>query len=217
MRRLLTIVLCAGLFSLGSAQGGGSAGFFNGKDLTGWQGNPELWSVKDGAIVGSTFPDGLKGNTFLSSKDNYKDFELKFQVRLLDGNGNSGVQIRSKLVDEKKFVVRGPQVDMARSYWGSLYGEGYSQDKGFGGGGMMKGADPNIVKEVVKDNGDFVEYYVRCVGNHVTIKINGATTVDDDFKLPEEGVIAWQLHAGKAMEVTFRNIQFKDLSSAKQN
>jgi hypothetical protein len=33
--------------------------------------------------------------------------------------------------------------------------------------------------------------------------------VDEDFpKLPEEGIIAWQLHAGPAMEVTFRRIRF---------
>ena len=27
---------------------------FNGKNLTGWEGNPKLWSVKDGAITGQT-------------------------------------------------------------------------------------------------------------------------------------------------------------------
>ena len=48
----------------------------------------------------------------------------------------------------------------------------------------------------------------------MTIKINGATSVDGDFpKMPDEGIIAWQLHAGfKSMEVTFKDIQFKDLS-----
>mgnify|MGYP003327852569 CR=1 FL=1 len=27
---------------------------FNGKDLDGWDGNPDFWSVKDGAITGQT-------------------------------------------------------------------------------------------------------------------------------------------------------------------
>ena len=27
---------------------------FNGKDLTGWEGDPRLWSVKDGNIVGQS-------------------------------------------------------------------------------------------------------------------------------------------------------------------
>ena len=39
---------------------------FNGKDLSGWDGNPELWSVKDGVIVGQTAgPEQLKYNQFL--------------------------------------------------------------------------------------------------------------------------------------------------------
>src|SRR5206468_3899612 len=56
------------------------------------------------------------------------------------------------------------------------------------------------------------------VGKHVTIKINGETSVDDDFpKMPDEGIIAWQLHAGfKSMEVIFKDIKFKDLSAKKE-
>ena len=63
---------------------------------------------------------------------------------------------------------------------------------------------------------DFNNYYIRCVGKHVTIKINGETTVDDDFaKMPEEGIIAFQLHAGGPMEVTFSHIEFKELNGKK--
>jgi hypothetical protein len=149
-------------------------------------------------------PDGLKFNTFLCSKKKYGDFELKFQVRLKGRGANSGVQVRSKIIDEKKFAVGGPQCDMGQQYWGSLYGEHF--------GGMMKAADPNLVKRVLK-NEDFNDYYIKCVGKHVTIKLNGETTVDDDFaKMPEDGIIAWQLHAGGPMEAAFRNIQFTDLS-----
>jgi hypothetical protein len=47
----------------------------------------------------------------------------------------------------------------------------------------------------------------------VTIKLNAHTTVDDEFsQLPEEGVIAWQVHGGEPMTVTFRNIEFRELS-----
>ena len=51
------------------------------------------------------------------------------------------------------------------------------------------------------------------VGKHVTIKLNGETTVDGDFaKAPDTGIIALQLHSGGPMEVIFKNIQFKELS-----
>jgi hypothetical protein len=189
------------------ASAGEPGGFFSGKDLSGWEGNEKLWSVKDGALVGSTEPKGIKGNTFLCSKRKYGDFELKFQVRLLGKTANSGVQIRSKLVDAEKFVVHGPQCDMGQQYWGSLYGEGI--------GGMMKASPPDVVKRVLKAD-DFNDYYIKCVGKHVTIKLNGETTVDADFEQMEpEGIIAWQLHAGGPMEVTFRNIQFRELKNAK--
>lgn len=203
MRRLPAIVLCAGLVGLGAAQAGGGSSFFNGKDLSGWEGKPELWSVKDGAVVGSTFPDGIKANTFLVSKQTYTDFELRFQVRLLEGKGNSGIQFRSKVVDEKGFVVAGPQADIGAGYWGSLYGERF--------GGMMKQSPPDKVKSVVHPT-EFNDYSIRCVGQHVTIKVNGETMVDDDFeKLPPEGIIAFQAHAGGPMEVTYKDIRFTDL------
>ena len=100
-----------------------AAEFFNGKDLQGWEGLMEYWSVKDGAIVGTAPPEGLKFNTFLCSKKKYKDFELTFKIRLKNGAGNSGVQIRSKIFDREHFAVAGPQCDIGDIYWGSLYGE----------------------------------------------------------------------------------------------
>ncbi len=182
--------------------------FFNGKDLTGWEGLSNYWSVQDSAIVGAT-PDGLKFNTFLCSKKKYKDFELSFQVKLTGKgwSGNSGVQIRSEVFKPEELAVKGPQCDMGDVYWGSLYGEHF--------GGMMKQAPEDVVKKVLKAD-DFNDYYIKCVGKHVTIKLNGETTVDDDFeKLPEEGIIAWQLHAGDPMQVVFRKIEFKDSSDKK--
>src|ERR1700733_1279528 len=94
--------------------------FFNGKDTTGWEGIDEYWSVKDGAIVGAS-PKGLKFNTFLCSKKKYGDFEFQCEVRLKGGAGNSGVQVRSKIINPKTFAVGGPQADIGTGYWGSLY------------------------------------------------------------------------------------------------
>lgn len=180
-----------------------TAAFFNGKNLDGWEGLTDYWSVQDGALVGAS-PNGLKFNTFLCSKKKYKNFEMSFQVRLKDAKGNSGVQIRSELIDMEKFVVKGPQCDMGDVFWGSLYGERF--------GGMMKQAPREVVTKVLKKD-DFNDYSIKCVGKHVTIKLNGETTVDDDFeKLPDEGIIAFQMHQGGPMEVTFKNFVFKELS-----
>jgi hypothetical protein len=170
-----------------------------------WEGLTEYWKVSGDTVVGATPPDqGLKFNTFLCSKKKYQDFELSFQVRLKGGVGNSGVQIRSRIHDMAKYAVTGPQCDIGAGYWGSLYGENF--------GGMMKQSPAAKVKEVVK-NADFNDYAIRCRGKHVTITINGEQMVDGDFpKMPDEGIIAWQLHAGPPMEVTFRNIKFREVA-----
>jgi hypothetical protein len=206
MRFIVSLMFLGGILTLlpfQDSRAGAPKHFIDAK-LSGWEGLTEYWTYKDGALVGAT-PKGLKFNTFLCSKKKYGDFELSFQVRLKNGQGNSGVQIRSKIFNQKEFAVAGPQADIGQVYWGSLYGEHF--------GGMMKQAPPDLIKKILKEK-DFNDYYIRCVGDHVTIKLNGQTTVDGDFpKMAKEGIIAWQLHAGGPMEVTFRKIQFKDLST----
>jgi hypothetical protein len=200
----LMIVLACAVLGGEPVRGGGQ---FIDPDLAGWEGLKEYWEYKDGAVVGSS-PKGLKFNTFLCSRKKYRDFEMSFQVRLKDAAGNSGVQIRSKIIDPKTYAVGGPQCDIGGGYWGSLYGEQF--------GGMMKQSPETIVQKVLKPK-DFNDYYIRCAGDHVTIKLNGQVTVDEDFpKMPKEGIIAFQLHAGGPMEVTFRNIRFKELQPARK-
>lgn len=176
---------------------------FNGKDLTGWKGLSEYWSVKDGTLVGTTRPKGINFNTFLCSDKEYGDFELKLKVKIVNAVGNSGIQIRSKIDDKTKYVVAGPQCDMGQQYWGSLYGERF--------GGMMKASDAATVKKVVKPS-DFNDYHIVCQGKHVTIKINGTTMVDGNFeKMPDKGILAFQIHGGPAMDVIFKDIVFTEL------
>jgi len=186
------------------AQAGEKGPFFTGKNLDGWEGLiDQYWSVKDGSIIGTYGDKAIPFNTFLCSKKKYKNFELDFEVRLKGGKGNSGVQIRSKIHDLKKYAVTGPQADIGEGYWGSLYGENF--------GGMMKQAPADKVNAKLKKD-DFNHYYIKCVGKHVTIKVNDVVAVDAEFpKMPEEGIIAWQIHGGHVMEVTFRNIHFKEV------
>ena len=191
---LLSLLLCCAFTQ--------AQDFFNTKDLTGWKGLEQHWSVKDGMIHGSTQPKGINFNTFLCSEKEYTDFEMSMQVKLNEA-GNSGVQIRSKIDDKAKYVVAGPQCDMGQVYWGSLYGERF--------GGMMKQSDGALVKKVVKVN-EFNDYYILCKGKHVVIKINGTTMLDGEFpKMPDKGIIALQIHGGAVMDVYFKNIVFKEL------
>jgi putative heme-binding domain-containing protein len=201
------------MFRRGDIPSGGDGGcapeasdeFFNGRDFTGWEGNTTYWSVQDGAIVGRAPAAGLKFHSFLCSKKRYKNFELTCQVRITDGKGNSGVQVRSRLVDPATFAVAGPQGDMGRPFWGGLYGEREP-------GRWMRLPQQKLVREIVKAT-EFNDYSIRCVAKRVTIKLNGQATVDDHFpEIADDGIIAWQLHSEyPGMEVTIRNIQLKEL------
>lgn len=201
MRRTL-LALAVALVCHGALRAEDKADPFLSSDLSDWEGLvKEHWKYEDGQLIGST-PAGLKFNTFLCSKKKYKDFEMTFKVRLKGDRANSGVQVRSKVIDMKKYAVGGPQCDIGAGYWGSLYGEAF--------GGMMKAAPKDAQKAVKKD--DFNDYSLKIVGKKVTIKVNGVTTVDEEFaKLPDEGIIAFQLHQPGPMEATFKDIVFKEL------
>ncbi len=86
---------------------------FNGKDLSGWDGNPESWSVKDGTITGMTEDDApLPYNQFLIWRGgSVRNFELRAMVRQT-GN-NSGIQYRSReLAEVGKWSIGGYQCDI---------------------------------------------------------------------------------------------------------
>ena len=184
--------------------------FFNGRDLDGWHGLPGFWHVNDHALVG-TVPVGQKAHTFLCSKREYKDFELKFRARLLGGVGNSGVQFRSKYRDAKTFWLVGPQCEICAQDRNRKYPTGSLVTEPTGEPSVAPAAaDVDRIFKLA----DFNDFEIRCVGKHVRIKVNGLTTVDADFpSMPDEGLIGWQMHGkNPPREVTFKDIEFTDLS-----
>jgi hypothetical protein len=212
----------------------GEKQLFNGKDLEGWEGNPDLWSVKDGAITGLTTAEKkAKANTFLVWKGGeVADFELTLQYKFTApaNYGNSGVQYRSKLVDAENFVVSGYQADFefGEKYSGILY-----EEKGRAilaqRGQQVKitaGENPNKPKiEVLGEVGksaeiqaaikkeDWNEFKIIAKGGHIQHFINGHKTVDVTDETAEgakKGIVALQLHSGPPMQVQFKNIVLKE-------
>src|SRR5688572_24502122 len=112
----------------------GMKSIFNGKDLSGWDGDPRLWSVKEGVLRGETTTENpAQGNTFIIWKDGQlKDFDLRLSFRCNAAN-NSGIQYRSRHITEgnvrNKWVVRGYQHEIRNentlpSVSGFIYDEG---------------------------------------------------------------------------------------------
>jgi hypothetical protein len=197
---------------------------FNGKDLAGWKGLEKFWSVEEGTIVGKTTKENpTKGNTFLIWQgEDAADFDFRCQVRFA-GN-NSGVQYRSQIVDESKFVLGGNQADLHpnQSYFGMLYGEKTRGITATRGQRVVISADGK--KEVVGKVGDdrklvadeWNELRIVAVGNRIIHQVNGVTTIDitdDHPKAKLTGKIGLQLHAGGPMSVGFKDLLIQRLSA----
>jgi len=227
---LFFVAVCIGSFGL--AQEPDKDGFvplFNGKDLTGWEGNKDIWRVENGCIVGQTEAEGPKKidhNTFLILKDKeFENFTLKFEYRLTKG-GNSGIQYRSWVMEGgAPYRVGGYQADFDgdNNYTGILYGENYRgilanrgeiaeigddhQPKGIG-----RFATSDALKEKIKVE-DWNEYEVTADGFTFTNKINGqlmCICFDKDVKERRKtGIIAIQAHVGPPMKVEIRNLKIK--------
>jgi len=206
VRFLAVGILTAGISMIAPCRADDESDFkplFNGKDLEGWEATkPELWSVKNGVIIGKQGKNQLKKNTFLATKQKYADFVLKASVRLVKDEGNSGIQFRTRILPDG--TARGYQADVANGFWGLLLEEGSPTRL------IIKRPAPEAVKKRKPD--EWNDYEITAKGRHITLKLNSITSVDlDDPKGDSSGVIALQLHVGPAMEVQFKDIKIKEL------
>jgi hypothetical protein len=202
---------------------------FNGTDLTGWEGNQDVWSVEDGAIVGRTTAETpIRNNTFLIWQGgDVRDFRLTFEYRIEGERANSGVQYRSRVVDPAKWVVGGYQadIDATNRYTGILYDERgeraimaergeratWSADKKKS---ATRFADAAELAKVIRNN-EWNEYVIEARGPNFRHTINGElmseTTDNDEARRAESGILALQLHTGPPMVIKFRNLRYEVL------
>jgi hypothetical protein len=205
---------------------------FNGKDLTGWDGDPRLWSVRNGVIRGETTTEKpAQGNTFLIWRGGkLRDFVLKLKFRIRDGN--SGVQYRSQ--DLGKWSVSGYQVEVSNDRPNPGIGAGFLyHERGRGELAYVgefavidstgkrtvvgKVGDANALKQAgYYRNGDWNEFTITAHGNRLIHWVNGYQTaelIDNDPKGgAREGILALQIHAGPPMLVEFSDIQLKAIA-----
>ncbi len=201
---------------------------FNGEDLSGWSGDKDLWSVKDGAITGTTLKNArIAHNKFLIWEGEVKDFTFRAQFRLI-GDNNSGVQYRSeRFGDEDAYRVRGYQADIHgnAAYTGMLYDEGGRGILAQRGQKVTATSEGKIqitgkTDEVIKEDlSKWNTIEISCVGNVLVHRINGKVTVavtdNDEKNREDEGLLALQIHAGSPMTIQFKDLQIKHHSKKK--
>jgi hypothetical protein len=200
---------------------------FDGSTLSGWDGDPKLWRVEGGMIVGETTRETMpKQNSFLIWRGGSPaDFELKAQYRL--SAVNSGIQYRSIELPGIRWAMKGYQadIDAEERFTGQIYeerGRGFLALRGQFTY-VTEGKKPGVVgtlgdaaklKELIK-NGEWNEYHIIARGNVLTQILNGrvmSMLIDDDGPNRKmDGLIGIQLHLGPPMKIEVRNIRIKTL------
>ncbi|NQU24910.1 MAG: DUF1080 domain-containing protein [Candidatus Nealsonbacteria bacterium] len=226
IRPLLSALMLSTLFAATLSAADAEEGFvsmFNGKDLTGWEGKPDGWTVEDGAITGRSTKEKPcpTAHYLMWRTDKPADFELRLSYRIVVGN--SGIQFRSREIPN--WDTRGYQADLeAGPTWsGALFehARGGIAMRGTkvviaadGTKQVTKVADSNELQKKIKPN-EWNEYRVIARGPEITLSINGvvmAQATDRDAKqAARDGVIALQMHPGPPMTVQFKDLRIKIL------
>ena len=216
------LVLCAVPLTAQAEEG--FLPIFNGKDLSGWEGEKGFWSVEDGAITGITTPEKpVKHSTYLMWRGKpVADFELRFSYRI--PAGNSGVQFRSRELDNWDIAGYQADFDAPNQWTGCLYDCNGRAVIGPRGQKVVIDADGKrtatpladaaaLLKHVKKD--DWNQYHVIARGPEVTLQINGVVmsqVVDlEKDKASKRGIFAIQLHGGPPMKVQVKDLRLKRL------
>ena len=217
----------------------GYKALFNGKDLTGWRGLPlkvnvkdptkpgpplsmperlsaspedlaaaqkrgdesahAHWSVKDGVLLF----DG-QGQNLLTDRD-YGDFELYCDWKI-EKDGDSGIYLRGS----PQIQIWDPDLQLKKT------------NERIGSGGIYNNKNNPSKPSKVADRpiGEWNTFWIRMIGDKVTVKLNGETVVDNvtmenywdkDRANPiyPKGTIELQNHGNT---LYFKNIYLKELS-----
>lgn len=220
-----------------STKADGFVSLFNGRDLSGWNGDSNLWSVIDGYITAQAPANApTHKRSYLVWKDgSVQDFELQFsyRFRLLRGNKqpNGGVLYRATTNNTPElYAYQFDVVTDARNAGAinedkkryRLCGFGESAVAGANEKTRVAGqlGDTNILNATRPE--DWNTGVIVARGNHLTHYMNGevvADLVDENVKrFHKSGMLALELHSkntnNPATFLQFKDIKLKRLEKA---
>lgn len=239
----IVALVCAASAPLGAQTAPTPAGFtsiFDGKTLKGWKGDTKFFRVTNGTLEGGS-DEPITHNTFLVLNKPYPNFELRFKYRWVTNVGNSGIQYRSFLIDPDHYYMVGMQANVtpvgkALERFAMLYEEiGERQEMVLLGQRAtitrqqaQNGGQGRIVRTVheminsreeiaasIKPN-DWNEDVLIVYGNRAVHAVNGFMAydaIDNDPMGAKDGYIGIQVHKGPAMQVQFKDMVIRPLTS----
>jgi hypothetical protein len=179
---------------------------FDGKSLEGWDGDSTVFRVEEKAIVGGQLKEKIPHNFFLSSKEEYADFELQLEFRLIGEGTNAGIQLRSQRIPDHHEMI-GYQADLGQNYWGALYDESRRNK-------ILAAPKKEELAGFLQLSG-WNKYRILCEGRHIQLWINDFQTVDyteEDAAIEQTGFIALQIHGGPPGEAHYRDIRIRKIT-----
>jgi Domain of Unknown Function (DUF1080) len=179
---------------------------FNGKNLDGWEGYQDLWSVEDGVIVAKN-TEPIKFSTYLLTKHKFTDFRLVFEAKLVTSEMHSGVALWGQVKPE---VSKDPDADRSKyTYAGHLvmFPSGWGLYDLFGRNGLAVDNKPAI--KAGKQH-DWNAMEILAQGNRIRLAVNGQAVLDWRDPEPDrikEGPIGLQLHSNTVpQEIHFKGL-----------
>jgi len=211
MKRILIVVTLSVIVTnlFGQSGKAGWINLFDGKSLSGWKkvaGDAE-YKIEDGAIAGITVAN--TPNTFLITEQEYGDFVLELEVKIMDTTSNSGIQFRSHYDpagNDGKGKVFGYQYELdpsSRRWTGGVYDEGRRD--------WLYPLSLNSTAQDMLKTGVYNKVRLECIGNNIKTWINdkpAAYIVDD---VDSKGVIALQVHSIDKPEMAGKKIYWKNI------
>jgi hypothetical protein len=158
---------------------------FDGTNLDNWVGNKAGYLLQDGAIVVN--PQSTSGGN-LYTKDEYSDFEYRFEFQLTPG-ANNGLGIRAPLEGDAAYVGMELQIlDSEADIYKNLQPYQYH--------GSIYGVVP-ARRGYLRPIGEWNEEVVVVKGTRVKVILNGETITDADIKEPSiNGTMDHKEHPG---------------------
>lgn len=197
--------------SLGSTAASQRISLFDGKSLQGWEGDPEYFRVQQSCIVAGRLDRPIRGNQFLVSENEFHNFDLIFESKLVGKGKNAGVQFWSQRVPNSTEMI-GYQCDIGSFKDGFLWGWLYDESRR---NRFLATTSQKEISSWVNPKGTWNHIRVLAKKKKISIWLNNNLTItyeEKDEDIPTFGKIGLQVHGGPPLEVWYKNIAVKELN-----
>jgi len=181
---------------------------FDGKTLHGWEGDPKYFRVEENCIVAGRLDRPIRGNQFLVSDQEFHNFDLVFESKLIGKGKNAGVQFWSQRVPKSNEMI-GYQCDIGSFKDGFLWGWLYDESRR---NQFLATTSQKELSNWVNPKGTWNHLRVLAREQKMSIWLNNSLTItyeEKDQDIPTFGKMGLQVHGGPPLEAWYRKIEVR--------